>query len=146
MNIPLIFFWVYLAMIATSFWEAYVEGRNPWDKRKVGWKIRLGKYVLTGYHFFLFCVMWPLLLSLPLIIYGWDAKLFGILASAYFSGAVLEDFCWFLVNPEIKFLKDFNPQFVDYFPWLKIGKLQIPLTYPLGLLVALLFWVLIWRG
>ena len=124
-----------------------MEGRFPWHHRKVGWKIKIfGNYWLTGYHFCLFFVMWPLLLSLPLIIYGWDTKLFGVLASAYFSGAVLEDFCWFLVNPEIKFLQDFNPQFVDYFPWLKIKRFQIPLTYLLGVVVAFLFWVLLWRG
>jgi len=71
MNTLLIFIWIYGAMIAMSFWEAYVEGRNPWNKRKLGWEIKLGKYfVLPSYHFFVFLVMWPLLLSLPLVIYG----------------------------------------------------------------------------
>lgn len=41
MNALLIFIWIYAAMIALSFVEAYVEGRNPWDKRKVGWKLKL---------------------------------------------------------------------------------------------------------
>lgn len=45
MNALLIFIWIYAAMIALSFVEAYVEGRN---------------------------------LSFPLVIYGWDRRLFGI--------------------------------------------------------------------
>jgi len=92
MNVLLIFAWIYAAMIALSFVEAYVEGRNPWDKRKVGWKLKFGKFVFSGYHFFLFVIMLPLFFTLPLVIYGWDTKLFGILASAYFSGLVIEDF------------------------------------------------------
>jgi hypothetical protein len=145
MNTLLIFIWIYAAMIAMGFWEAYVEGRNPWDQRKVGWKIKFGKYVLTGYHFFLFIVMLPLLLTLPLVIYGWDWRVFGIILSAYMSGTVIEDFTWFLANPTVRVKNDFNPKFAGYYPWLKIGKFQIPLAYPLGILFALLSWYFLWR-
>jgi len=55
MNTLLIFIWIYLAMVSLSFVEAYVEGRNLWDKNKVGWKLKLVKgYVITGYHLFIF--------------------------------------------------------------------------------------------
>ena len=144
MDIFLIFIWIYAAMIANSFWEAYVEGRNAWDKKKLGWKIKIKNYTLTAYHFFLFCVMWPLILSLPLIIYGWDTKLFGILISAYFSGLVLQDFMWFVVNPAVK-LSEFNPKFVNYYPWLKIGKLNIPWFYLIGPLISILSWHFLWK-
>ena len=66
MRTLLIFAWIYAAMIAMAFWEAYVEGRNAWDRGKIGWKIRIGRFCLTGYHFFLAWVMLPLLLTLPL--------------------------------------------------------------------------------
>ena len=57
---------IWAAMVAMGFWEAYVEGRNPWDKRKLGWKLKLGKYSLPAYHFYCFWVMWPLLVfALP---------------------------------------------------------------------------------
>jgi len=133
-------------MIAMSFWEAYVEGRNPRNKRKLGWEIKLGKYfVLPSYHFFVFFVMWPLLLSLPLVIYGWNTRLFGILFSAYISGTLVEDFGWFVVNPEVK-LKEFWTDFSDYYPWLKIkGKKIVPLGYIVGILISLLSWYLFWR-
>lgn len=139
-----IFIVVYAAMIATSFWESYVEGRNAWDKGKHGWKIRIGKFVFTGYHFFLFWVMFPLLLSLPLVIYGWDTRLFGILLSAYLSGAVIEDFFWYIVNPKVKF-KEINSDFADYYPRLRLGGIKIPIFYLFGIISSVLVWYFLWR-
>ncbi|MDD5740408.1 MAG: hypothetical protein PHH54_00325 [Candidatus Nanoarchaeia archaeon] len=145
MNILLIFILIYAAMIAMSFWESYVEGRNAWDKGKLGWKIRIGKYVISAYHVYISWVMFPLLLSLPLVIYGWDTKLFGILVSAYFSGMVIEDFMWYVVNPVVKF-KEFFTSFSDYYPWIKInGKKIIPLGYVTGIIIAVLSWYFLWR-
>lgn len=145
MNALLIFFWVYAAMISLSFVEAYVEGRNAWDKGKYGWKIRLGKFIFSGYHFFLFIIFLPMLFLLPLVIYGWNLKLFGILASAYFSGIILEDFAWFIVNPAVKF-KEFFTDFTDFYPWIRIhGRKIIPAGYILGIIIAFLFWLFIWR-
>ncbi len=145
MNILLIFIWTYAAFIALSFVEAYVEGRNPWDKRKVGWKLHFGKFTFSGYHFFLFFVMLPLLLTLPLVIYGWDTRLAGILISIYFSALVIEDFVWFVVNPVVKF-KEFFTDFTDFYPWIKIkGKKIIPLGYVLGILIAVLSWWFLWK-
>ena len=146
MNSLLILIWVYAAMIAMSFWESYVEGRNPWDKRKLGWKIKLGnKFVLPAYHFYVFWVMWPLLLTLSFIIYGWNSRLFGVLISAYFSGMVIEDFGWYVVNPKVK-LKEFWTGFSDYYPWIRInGKKIIPWGYLLGVIIAVLSWYFLWR-
>ena len=88
--------------------------------------------------------MWPLLLLLPLVIYGWNAKLFGVLVSAYFSGLVLEDFMWFVVNPKVSF-KEFGPKFANYYPWLKIGSLFVPVMYLYSFVIALLSWLLLWK-
>lgn len=132
-------------MISTSFWEAYVEGRNSWDKKKLGWKIKIGTFTLSAYHFFLFGVMFPLLLSLPLVIYGWNTRIFGIILSAYVSGAVVEDFFWFVVNPKVK-LKEFYSEFTDYYPWVKIaGKKIVPLGYVLALFISFLSWYFLWK-
>lgn len=145
MKTLLIFLWIYLAMMAMAFWESEIEGRKAWDEGKLGWKIRLGRYCLPAYHLFLFWVMWPLLLSLPLVIYGWDKQLFGILLSAYFSGVVFEDFLWYVVNPAIKLKDSFNPQFANHYPWLKFGKLAIPTLYPVGEVTSFLSWFFLWR-
>ncbi len=145
MNTILIFIWIYAAMIAMSFWEAYAEGRNAWNKGKLGWKIKLGKFTLSAYHFYVFWVMWPLLLSLPLVIYGWNTKLFGVLLSAYFSGMVIEDFGWYLVNPAVK-IRELYSDFSDYYPWLKIkGKKIIPWGYVFGIAAAIVSWCFLWK-
>lgn len=144
MQTALIFACVWGAMIANSFWEAYVEGRNPWGMRKLGWTLRLGKFTLPAYHFYLFFVTYPLLLAVPLVAHGWDTKLFGILVSAYASGLVIEDFLWFVVNPVVR-LKEFWTPFSDFYPWIKLnGKKIIPLGYPCGLAIALLSWFFLW--
>ncbi|MDP3998763.1 MAG: hypothetical protein Q8P89_04080 [bacterium] len=145
MQVQLIFLWIYLAMIAMSFWESEVEGRKAWDRGKLGWKINLGKYCLPAYHFFVFWVMWPLLLTLPLVVYGWNLRLLGILISAYFSGMIIEDFMWYVVNPAIKFSESFNSKFANYYPWLKFGKLEIPTLYFIGIAVSIISWYLLWR-
>lgn len=145
MNIALIFIWIYMAMIAMSFWESAVEGRKTWEKGKLGFKIPLGKYCLPAYHLFVFWIMWPLLLTLPLVIYGWNLKLFGVLMSAYFSGVILEDFMWYVVNPTIKFKESFNSKFATHYPWLRIVKFEIPVLYLVGFLASFLSWFLFWR-
>lgn len=140
-----IFGLIWAAMIANSFWEAYVEGKHAWDDHKLGWKIKYhGHVILTAYHFWLFFVMYPLLLSIPLAITGFSWKLFGILASAYFSGLIIEDFFWFIVNPVFSF-KHFNSKYVKWYPWLKFGKFEVPLGYALGAILSLLFWLFLWR-
>jgi len=123
-------------MISAGFWEAYAEGRNAWNKKKLGWKIKIGNYILSAYHFYLFFIMFPLLLTLPLIIYGWNFKLFLILASAYSLGLILEDFTWYIVNPKVK-LKELYSPFSDYYPWIKINnKKIIPWGYLIGLIIS----------
>lgn len=143
-KISSVFFVVILAMIANGFWESYAEGRNAWDKGKLGPKINLGKYVITGYHFFLFGVMWPLILSLPLVIFGWDSQLFGVLVSAYSIGMIVEDFTWFVVNPKVK-LSEFGPKFANYYPWISFGKFAIPVGYVVNISLAFLSWFVFWR-
>lgn len=145
MGIIIIFVWIWAAMVANGFWEAYVEGKDAWDKGKLGWKIKTKKRVwLTAYHFWLYLVMWPLLLTLPLVIFGFDLKLLGILLSAFFSGLIIEDLTWFMVNPVFE-LKHFNSKYVKWYPWLKICNFEIPLYYPIALLLAFISWFIL-RG
>ncbi len=139
------FVWVYGAMLAMSFWESAIEGREAWDKHKYGWKLKYKKFILTSYHFWLFLVMLPLLLTLPLVVTGWDSRIFGIIASAYFSGMQLQDFFWYVFNPKVKF-KEFFTKFSDYQFWLTIkGKKIIPYGYLLGFAIAIAFWYFLWR-
>lgn len=144
-QIVLTFAIIWGAMIASGFWEAYVEGRNAWDKGKLGWRIQLGSFLLTGYHFYLFWVMYPLLLALPFVFTGWNPQLFGVILSAFATGVILEDFTWYIVNPVVKFSELYTP-FSDYYPWIKFGdKKIVPTGYVAGIVVALLSWYFLWR-
>ncbi len=58
------------------------------------------------------------------------------------SEVVLEDFMRFVVNPVVS-IKEFNPDFANYYPWLKIGKFQIPLLYVTEIAIAVLSWYFI---
>lgn len=145
MGATAVFLVVWGAMIAASFWEAYVEGRHYWDKGKLGWKLHAGSYVvLTAYHFFLFVVMFPLLLALPLVVAGFSRTLFGMLVSAYATGLVLEDFFWFVANPKFG-LKKFNPREVVWYPWVRLGRFAMPAGYLVALFVAFASWATLWR-
>jgi hypothetical protein len=136
---------VQIAMIATAYWEAYSEGRNSWGKGKLGWKKMILGYELTAYHFNLFFIMFPALLAIPLIIDGWSIELFGVLLSAYTLGLAVEDFFWYIVNPEVKF-REFFTEFSDYYPWIRIGKTKIiPTFYVVALAASVLSWYFLWR-
>lgn len=140
MGLWLIYGWIWLALFSMSVWEASVEGRKAWDKGKVGPKIKIpGVCVISTYHFFLAWIMLPMLIiGLPLIIVGWNKTLFFILASAYSSGLVIEDFGWYLVNPKVK-LKELYTPFSDYYPWLKVnGKKILPWFYIWGIALAII--------
>ena len=140
-----IFILICAALIASGFWEAYVEGRNAWDKGKLGWRVHIGPFVLTSYHFYLFWVMYPLLLAIPFVFTGWNPTLFGVIVSAYAIGMILEDFTWYLVNPVVKFSEWFT-SFSDYYPWIRIGGQKIvPVAYIAGAAIALLSWLFIWK-
>ena len=89
--------------------------------------------------------MLPLFFTLPLVVYGWDLRLFGILVSVYFSGLVIEDFFWYVVNPVVKF-KEFWTSITDFYPWIKIrGRKIIPLGYIFGIAIAIASWYFLWK-
>lgn len=56
----------------------------------------------------------------------------------------MEDFLWFVVNPAAG-LSKFNPEYVNYYPWLKLSRFRIPLGYPILVILALLSWFLFWK-
>jgi len=136
----LIFVVIQMAMIACAFWEAYIEGPEGWAAHQVGWKIKFGSFTYTAYHFWLYWVMIPLLLALPLVADGWDAHLFWVLVFAYTIGATIEDFMWFVVNPVYP-LKKFNRHKTAWHSWVKIVKVDIPTSYIIRAIVSIvIYW------
>lgn len=144
MGTILVFVWVILASVSTSFWEAYIEGRHPWASRQVGWSRKISKrFTLTAYHFWLL-VMFAFLLTLPFIANGWNARLFGIILSAAGLGIIVEDFLWFAINPYYS-LKKFNSRDAKWYPWLNLGVIEVPALYIVSLAISLLSWYFLWK-
>src|SRR3989304_10022853 len=120
------------------------RGKNAWDKGKLGWKWKVGKRVLlTLYHFWLFIVMVPAFLAVPVVL-NYSKELLGILLSAYFSGLIVEDFTWFVVNPVFP-LRKFNSKDAKWHFWLKIGKFEVPYSYIVAAILAIISWLILWR-
>lgn len=137
----IIFSLVILAFVVMAFWEAYAEGEHGGAAQTLGPKIKILGFQFKLYHLLLFGVFLPLLLSLPLVATGFNFRLFRFIVASYFLGIVVEDFLWFCINPKWP-LKNFNSKYVTWYPWLKIGKLEIPLFYiPCIVIAGLLLFI-----
>ena len=135
-----VFLAVQMAMIATALWEARIEGKNIGASEQVGWRANFLGIKFTEYHFWLWIVAYPLLLILPLIV-NFSGELAIVLISSYLFGMVWEDFMWFVFNPYFN-LSHFNSKEVKWYPWLKIGKFEVPLFYAMYIVVAFLIYLI----
>jgi len=145
MNTLLIFSWIVLAFIVMAFLEKTIEGPNSWGRKTYGWRYIVSKKLrltLTEYHLF-FWIFLILLFSLPLII-NYSNKLLGILISAFCIGFIIEDFLYFIVNPYFG-IKKFNKKQANWYPWIGLGKFQIPVSYLIGIIITILSWYFLWR-
>lgn len=136
MNYILSFIYIMIIFIAIAFWEAYMEGKHGWAAKQYGWTIDLKIIKLTAYHFWAWIIMIPMFILLPLIIFGFSSSIFWFLLACYIIGTVLEDFTWFIINPKFP-LKNFNSKHVKWHHWLKISKFEIPIFYPLYLIIGI---------
>ena len=144
MKYELVLIYILLIFIALAFAEGYTEGRHGWAVRSYGWRIKFFKRTLTAYHFWSWLIMLPLALMLPLFIYGFNLKIFGILSSGYFLGSVINDFAWYIVNPKVT-LKDFNPRFAKWYNWWNIFGIKIPDFYIFYPIIFLIIWLTLVR-
>ncbi|MGV8152438.1 MAG: hypothetical protein ACP5OG_05130 [Candidatus Nanoarchaeia archaeon] len=143
MNYWITFIWIQLAFIAMAFLEKTIEGPNAWASKSYSWKYQFSKNVsITEYHLF-FWLFIIILGSLPLFTGGFSFELGGFLLSAFLVGFTLEDFTYFIVNPYFG-LSKFNSKNARWYPWVKLGKIEIPLSYFIGLGLAFLSWFYLW--
>ena len=144
MNEILITLYVIIIFIALAFAEGYQEGRYGWAARSYGWRMKFFKRILTAYHFWMWVILIPLAIMLPLFIYDFNIKIFGALLVGYFLGSVVNDFAWYIVNPKVT-LKDFNPKFANWYNWWAIFGFKIPDFYIFYPIIALVLWLLLVR-
>jgi hypothetical protein len=109
----LLAFMVFLAFIL-ALWEVQIEGKDGWAARlptwriENGWVLRLtGGRPLTGYHIFMTAFMVSVI-HLPLFFVPWHWRLECLLLGFYFGMVLLEDFFWFVFNPNFR-IKNFRP-------------------------------------
>ena len=97
----------YLATVALilAFWEIQIEGKDGWAEKlpcwqvEKGWVVRiLGGRPLTGYHFFM-VVFLADMIHLPVFFTPWSWQLESFLIGSLMGLLVLEDFFWFVFNP-----------------------------------------------
>jgi hypothetical protein len=139
MNEILVFLVIQAASVAMAFWEAYMEGKDGWAKRQCGWRLYLpwGNHY-TAYHIWLFFVFMPLLIfGLPFALVGFSWRLLVLLLFSYLFGTRVEDFLWFVVNPKYPF-KKWNSRDTKWYPWMKIGKFEIPTSYVVSIVIEII--------
>lgn len=137
-SLALIFLWIILTFLTCSFWEAYAEGENVGASKQCGWVVKIGKYQIKAYHFWLWYISVPMFLALPLFVnFSWP--LVGTILTGFFIGNIIQDFFWYIVNPKYSF-RNWNPKDVSCWPWWGIGRFKLPYFYWLYFILAFLSW------
>lgn len=112
--------------------EINIEGKHGWAENLPTWrkkyramKLFWGKSPLTGYHTWLFASVLAFL-HFPFFLAGewslvWELRM----GSLYFLFWILEDYLWFVLNPNFG-LKKFNKENIPWHPnWLG----PLPMSY-----------------
>lgn len=134
MNELLIKYFVFclVAAILLALLEIQIEGKYGWAEKLPTWRFRL-KLVdvlpglqgdFSGYHIYFFTSV-LFLLHIPFLFMRWDIHTELILLSAYALITNLEDFLWFVFNPNYG-IKKFNKKYVW---WHKDWFGPLPLRY-----------------
>jgi len=132
MNYKLIFTVEILAFLLVSFMAVAVEGQSGglFGRNKV--------YGLSG-DVYLFLFVIPLLLLIPVIVRGFDSLLIGTLATGAFVGGILQDFFWFVINPNFGIYK-FNSKYATWLAWSDFKFFEIPTFYVIYAILAAIMW------
>lgn len=129
-----------LGFVGLAFLERTVEGEFGGGEGTKGWRMNFFGYRLKEYHFWLWYVVVPIFVFSPLIVTGPDPRVFGTLASAYLLGGILEDFLYFVVNPNFG-LKKWNSRHGKWMPWFRVGRFEAPQFYVRNALAAVIVWI-----
>jgi hypothetical protein len=95
-------------------------------------------YGLSG-DVYLFLFVIPLFLLISLIVRGFDSLLIGTLTAGAFVGGILQDFFWFVINPNFGIWK-FNSEYATWLTWSNFGFFEIPTFYAIYGILAVVMW------
>lgn len=89
-----------------ALWEIQIEGKDGWATKLPGWRLEKGWIVklmggrtITGYHLFMTLFLISMV-HLPLFFVPWKWRLEFLLLGFYLGMVLLEDFMWFVLNPD----------------------------------------------
>lgn len=147
MNYALFIIFLFIAAILAAKAEIQIEGKDGWAQNLPTWRFQIkSRYIflnreITGYHIFFF----SLVLFLPHTIFLfilWSLKIELAIIGFYLMFTVLEDFMWFILNPNYRF-KKFNAQSIK---WHKKWLFGVPFDYwismPIGIFLLTLSYTL----
>jgi hypothetical protein len=135
---------ILVSAFAIAKLEIQIEGKDGWAKNLPTWKIKnrltkllIGSYPFTGYHLWAGITLFvffhlPFFIGLP-----WNLSNELKLISMLIVTVVLEDFLWFILNPNYG-IKKFNSKFVSWHKWIGPLPLAYAITLPLGITLFLL--------
>jgi hypothetical protein len=139
----LYFVLAFVVSLSFTLLEIQIEGKDGWAKNLPTWRKKFGftKWIpgadkeLTGYHFYLWLFI-LLILHSAFLVAEWTLKSQLIILSFYVLILRLEDFLWFVLNPDFG-LKRFNKKSI---PWHKDWFGPFPTQYYLSIFMwAILF-------
>jgi hypothetical protein len=100
-------FLVFMAFMAflLALWEIQIEGKDGFAAKLPCWRLEKGRLMrltggrpITGYHVFMVLFLIALV-HLPLFFVTWSWRLEGLLIGFFIGMLLLEDFLWFVINP-----------------------------------------------
>lgn len=138
-------FYLFIFALVVAALEVQIEGKNGWAANLPTWRpdsskwysklygrINCGKE-LTGYHVFI-VLLFLIFFHFPFVAAAkWSLSLELSTLSFLFLTFIIEDFLWFVINPNFG-LSRFKPEFIR---WHKKWFLFLPADYWLGLASAI---------
>jgi len=138
--------WVILLAVFFAQAEIQIEGAQGWAADLPTWRIEQhwlldifwGGRPMTGYHAWVFPFI-ALFFHFPAIWSGhWDWRIECRIIASIMLFWIVEDFCWFVLNPAFG-LERFAPQHI---PWHKSWLLGAPIDYWIyALALLILLWI-----
>jgi len=134
------FIFCLISSVLFALLEIQIEGKDGWAEKLPTWRLKL-KFLdsipglqkpITGYHIYFFCLLF-FLIQMPFLFMKWDLHTELIILSAYFFITRLEDFLWFVFNPNYG-IKKFKKEYISWHPdWFG----PIPTQY----LYSIIIWI-----